>query len=214
VSPLTVMVLVVVAALVVGSGLLYLSVRRQGWYRRVLPWTGVVAGALALAVAVVVGRVALTDGPMLAGPDRPTAEELAEPAESFEYRLVGDDSEHELAQHGGKVVLLNLWATWCAPCLVEMPHLSRLQEEYGERGLVVIKLSNERISTLRGFTDREPLGAATAYVENANRLPQPFRRGFRALPTTYVLDREGRIREFYVGGRSFEFHEGKIKPFL
>jgi cytochrome c biogenesis protein CcmG, thiol:disulfide interchange protein DsbE len=213
-SPLTMLLLVGLAALLLGSGLLYLSVRRPGWHRRVLPWTGVGVAVLALSVAALIGYVAMTAGPMLAGSDRPTAEERAAPAESFEYRLVGDDSEHSLAQHRGQVVLLNLWATWCAPCLAEMPDLSRLQEEYGEQGLVVIKLSNERVSTLRTFAEREPLAAATAYVENAARLPQPFRRGFRALPTTYVLDRDGRIREFYIGGRSYEFHEGKVKPFL
>jgi cytochrome c biogenesis protein CcmG, thiol:disulfide interchange protein DsbE len=213
-SPLIILLLVGLAALLLGSGLLYLSVRRQGWHRRVLPWVGVVGAAVPLAVAALVGYVAVTEGPTLAGPDRPTAEELAAPAESFEYRLVGDDSEHSLEQHRGQVVLLNLWATWCAPCLAEMPDLSRLQEQYGEQGLVVIKLSNELGSALRSFAEREPLAAATAYVENPSRVPQPFRRGFRVLPTTYVLDRDGIIREFYVGGRSFEFHEGKVKPLL
>jgi cytochrome c biogenesis protein CcmG, thiol:disulfide interchange protein DsbE len=211
---LTILLLVGLAALLLGSGLLYLSVRRQGWHRRVLPWVGVVGAAVPLVAVGLVGYVAVTEGLTLAGPDRPTAEELAAPAESFEYRLVGDDSEHSLEQHRGQVVLLNLWATWCAPCLAEMPDLSRLQEHYGEQGLVVIKLSNELGSALRSFAEREPLAAATAYVENPSRVPQPFRRGFRVLPTTYVLDRDGIIREFYVGGRSFEFHEGKVKPLL
>lgn len=212
--PQTIILLVGSGALVVGSGLVYLAVRRRGWHRRVLPWVGVVAGVLFLAVAGLTVLVAVTEGPVLLGPDGPTAEEMGHPVESFVYRLVGDETRHELNDHRGSVVLLNLWATWCAPCLVEMPHLSRLQEEYGERGLVVIKLSNEDVARLRTFTRREPLAAATAYVDNANRLPQPFRRGFRALPSTYVIDRDGILRDFYIGGRSFEFHEEKVKAHL
>lgn len=213
-SPLTILLLVGSVALVAGSGLVYLGVRRRGWHRRVLPWVGVIAGVLILAVAALMVSVAVTDGPVLLGPDRPTAEEMGQPVESFVYRLVGNDSQRQLDDHRGSVVLLNLWATWCGPCLVEMPHLSRLQDEYGEQGLVVVKLSNEDVAVLRTFAQREPLGAATAYVDNAHRLPQPFRRGFRALPSTYVIDREGFLREFYIGGRSYEFHEEKIRSHL
>jgi thiol-disulfide isomerase/thioredoxin len=141
-----------------------------------------VGAAVALAVAALMRYVVVTEGPTVAGPDRPTAEELAAPAESFEYWLVGDDSKHSLEQHRGQVVLLNLWATWCAPCLAEMPDLSRLQDQYGEQGLVVIKLSNEGVSTLRSFAEREPLAAATAYLAHPGRVPQPSAGAFAPCP--------------------------------
>jgi thiol-disulfide isomerase/thioredoxin len=92
----------------------------------------------------------------------------------------------------GKVVVLNLWATWCGPCRKEMPSLDRLQAEYGRDGLSVIPLSLDRgdLSQIQAFYSeigvqnlkiyRDPKGAAS-------RTLSAF-----GLPTTIVLDRDGR----------------------
>jgi thiol-disulfide isomerase/thioredoxin len=92
----------------------------------------------------------------------------------------------------GKVVVLNLWATWCGPCRKEMPSLDHLQAKYGAEGIYVLPLSLDRgdLSQIQSFYDeigirnlkiyRDPKGAAS--------------RTLRALglPTTLVLDRDGR----------------------
>ncbi len=92
----------------------------------------------------------------------------------------------------GKVVVLNLWATWCGPCRKEMPSLDRLQAEYGPEGLYVLPLSLDRgdLDQIQAFYDeigiqnlkiyRDPKGAAS-------RALSAF-----GLPTTVVLDRDGR----------------------
>lgn len=59
------------------------------------------------------------------------------------FRSVSDDSPHQLREYEGKVVLLNLWATYCPPCIGEMSTLGRLQEMYRDSGLVVIALTDE-----------------------------------------------------------------------
>lgn len=61
----------------------------------------------------------------------------------FAFKLVADDSPRSLADYRGKVIVLNLWATWCPPCREEMPMLERLQERYGKEGVVVIAVSDE-----------------------------------------------------------------------
>jgi thiol-disulfide isomerase/thioredoxin len=92
----------------------------------------------------------------------------------------------------GKVVVLNLWATWCGPCRKEMPSLDRLQAKFGGDGVVVLPLSLDRgeLSRIQAFYDevgiqnlqiyRDPKGAASHVL------------GAFGLPTTVVLDRDGR----------------------
>ena len=63
-----------------------------------------------------------------------------EPAGEIEF-LSADDLPGLLAKHRGKVVLINLWATWCSPCLKEIPDLLRLQARYADQGLVLIAIS-------------------------------------------------------------------------
>jgi thiol-disulfide isomerase/thioredoxin len=213
-NPFALIALIAIGSVVLGAGLIFASVRRAGWYRRVVSWLGVAAGVLALGFGALAGVVAVTVGPDGAGPGRPTAEELARPAEGLAYRLVAHDSERRIEEHRGDVVLLNLWATWCVPCVAELPYLNRLQEEYGDRGLVVITLSNEGRDLLRAFGDRHPRTTVDAYVPGSDAAPDPFRRAFRVLPTTYVIDRDGFIREYFAGSRTYDQFAAMVRPHL
>lgn len=207
-------ILISVAAFLLGVVLLRVSVRGEGWYRSALPWAGSVLGILALAGAGFMGFVGVTERHKLAGPDRPTAEELARPIADFEFRLVDDDDLRAFRDLRGRVVLLNLWATWCSPCVREFPYLNRLQETYGEQGLVVITLSDEAREELFDFRYPETPTTVNAYIAGAGQLPHPLRRGFRILPTTYVIDRDGYIRDFFIGSRSYDQLEQKVVPLL
>lgn len=109
-----------------------------------------------------------------------------------------DGGEMTLADYAGKHVVLNFWATWCAPCRIEMPSLQSLQEDRGEDGVVVLALSTDvgpetpirRFVEERGFTF--PVGRAT----NAHR--SAF-GGIAGIPTTYLIDRSGVVRHRVVG---------------
>jgi thiol-disulfide isomerase/thioredoxin len=97
-----------------------------------------------------------------------------------------------LAAFAGQVVVLNLWATWCAPCREEMPSLDRLQARFQDRGVVVLALSVDRAGPVRvqAFLDevgvrnlrvyRDPTAAATRIL----KVP--------GLPATILVDKEGR----------------------
>lgn len=120
-------------------------------------------------------------------------------------RLEG--GEGSLEGYREKVVLVNVWATWCGPCRREMPALEKLQRDYREHGLVVVHLSEEDESTIRRFLDRHPS------ANEHGRDPTP-RLPSAALPTTYVVDRAGVVRDDLVGARSYDDFEDAIDDWI
>ena len=106
--------------------------------------------------------------------------------------LDGEGSEVRLADFRGEVVVLNLWATWCAPCRREMPSLDRLQARYGDAGLEVIALSLDRsdVEKVRAFFDELGITHLAVYQDPQARAGREL--GAPGLPTTIVIDRAGR----------------------
>ncbi|HEX6864347.1 MAG TPA: redoxin domain-containing protein, partial [Thermoanaerobaculia bacterium] len=82
------------------------------------------------------------------------------------FHRVDSDKELRLHQFKGRVVLLNLWATWCAPCVQELPELAKLQQIYGERGLIVITLSQEERNELLEFASTRPSPVINGYAKD------------------------------------------------
>ena len=105
-----------------------------------------------------------------------------------------------LGEFHGKVVVLNFWATWCAPCREEMPAFQRLQERWGERGVQFVGISAEEGAKVAAFAKglgvRYPLWVGGDEVSELSR-----RLGNRdgVLPHTVVLDPEGRPISARVG---------------
>jgi thiol-disulfide isomerase/thioredoxin len=113
----------------------------------------------------------------------------------------------------GKVVLLDSWSTACSPCVGEMPDLSRLQKEYGERGLVVLTMSSQDKETVSEFLDRTKIkvGGVDAVVPWTN-LAWPFQATFN--PSGYIIDRTGLVRAFWTGKQPYEDLRKRILPFV
>jgi thiol-disulfide isomerase/thioredoxin len=163
-----------------------------------------VSGAFLVAVAglVVVGW--LTREPAL-------ALEAGAPAPALELPRLEGGTLSLTALHG-KVVLVNIWATWCPPCIKEMPSLQRVYEEHGEDGLEIVAVAvDDRPGTPQ--PDGSVEGLVSEFVE---RLGLTFpvaldptggtERAFDTeyLPTTVLIDRTGRIRATEVGGRFWD----------
>ena len=122
-----------------------------------------------------------------------------------------DGSALRLKDLHGRVVLLNFWATWCIPCRSEIPLLSAMQKDLGERGLSVIGVSYDDTADLvKQFQKDIPQSYQVVLGgrEVGSQLPAS------PLPTTYIIDREGRIREKMIGERTREAFESSIKPLL
>jgi len=140
--------------------------------------------------------------------------EMNAPATNFDFKMVKTDEPSDLAAYEGKVVLLNLWATWCAPCLSELPDLNTLQEQYRDQGLVVLTVSDEIRQDLIDFEDILPLQTESVYIDNPESLPQPFRRTLEVRPSSFIIDRDGIIREYWVGARNFAFFDELVQTYL
>lgn len=99
----------------------------------------------------------------------------------------------------GRVVLLNVWATWCAPCLEEMPTLDALQEKLGGEDFLVLPLSIDRagIKVVRRFYDELSIRHLGIYLADSTRAMLAF--GVQGLPTTILIDRKGLERGRLVG---------------
>lgn len=103
-----------------------------------------------------------------------------------------------LADYAGRVLLLNFWATWCRPCRVEMPWFLEFQDAFAERGLAVLGVSvDDDWDVVRAFLEQSPVDYRVALADTADRLA-PF-GPITVLPTTWLVDRQGRLAATHVG---------------
>jgi thiol-disulfide isomerase/thioredoxin len=104
----------------------------------------------------------------------------------------------------GKVVLLNLWATWCGPCRTEMPALDRLQAKLGGPQFEVVALSTDAggAKAVREFYDSLDLRRLAIYVEGEGNVLTTL--GVPGIPTTLLIDADGREIGRYVGAADWE----------
>src|SRR6266851_1756880 len=122
-----------------------------------------------------------------------------------------DGSSMRLKELRGRVVLLNFWATWCIPCRSEIPSLSAMQKDFESRGLSVIGVSYDDTADLvQQFQKDIPQNYQIVLGgrEVGSQLPAS------PLPTTYIIDRQGRIRDKMIGERTRTAFESVIKPLL
>jgi len=104
----------------------------------------------------------------------------------------GDGKEQTLSDWRGQVLLVNLWATWCAPCKVEMPSLDRLQAKLGGPDFKVLPISLDWSGPEkpRTFLEREKLTNLPLYLDNTRGIMNKV--GATGLPLSILIDREGR----------------------
>jgi len=130
------------------------------------------------------------------------------------FKLVSDDSEHTLQEFEGKVVLLTFWATWCSPCLKELPELNRLHEYFDDADVAIITISDESKDKIEQYMSDHPLKTINGYLNSRDKLNEPFRHLRRGRPLTFLIDRNGIIREAYMALGSFRFFRKKIEKYL
>jgi thiol-disulfide isomerase/thioredoxin len=121
-----------------------------------------------------------------------TALDPPRPAPPLAFAERGGETR-ELADFRGHWLLVNLWATWCAPCVREMPSLDRLQATLGDR-IRVLAISEDRkgAEVVDPFLSKLDLKAMTIYLDPAAHAQPAF--GIRGLPTTFLIDPEGGLR--------------------
>ncbi|NOT49301.1 MAG: TlpA family protein disulfide reductase [Acidobacteria bacterium] len=112
-----------------------------------------------------------------------------------------DGSTYTINDKQGKILLLNLWATWCGPCRSEMPALVRMQEKHGERGFEVIGLNtdDEDVQAINNFAAELKLNYPIAYADTKLQSDMLKISKFPGIPQSFLLDREGRLRGVFRG---------------
>ena len=111
-----------------------------------------------------------------------------------------DGRRVQLSDLKGRRVILDFWATWCGPCVMEVPHFIRLHREMARGDLEIIGISQEKPETLKNFITAKGVSYTVA---RPIRLPSPY-RDIRAIPTTFFIDRRGVIQKVVVGAQAFQ----------
>ncbi len=128
-------------------------------------------------------------------PDRAAVGEfspLATPRPAPDVTLAAlSGGTQSLAALRGRVVLVNFWATWCAPCVKEMPSLLRLQTARGDIAVLAVSEDRRGAALVEPFIAKHGLEKLPIYLDPENSVGHAF--GIDGLPTTALIDREGRI---------------------
>jgi len=104
-----------------------------------------------------------------------------------------------LTDFRGQPVIVNLWATWCAPCRIEMPALQEAFEKYEDQGLEILALNQgETADVARQFFYDEMKLTFTPLLDENSTIPAMY-DGMNVLPTTYFIDREGIVSAVHRG---------------
>jgi thiol-disulfide isomerase/thioredoxin len=178
-----------------------------------------------VSTLVVMGLVAAfgisscnSNDPPVTSPSNPGARAGVEaarpalPAVALDTEMKGINGESiKLSNYSGKVLLVNLWATWCGPCRNEIPELVRLHKEYQSRGVEMV-----------GLTTEDPVSSAQTVQEFVRDFKMDYQVGWAprevavalmqgrgSIPQSLIVTRDGRIRKRFVG-----FHPQETPPLL
>jgi peroxiredoxin len=163
-------------------------------------WRGALVGLAVAALMVASGCTPAATVARLGGP----APEFALPDLGGQTVRLGDFK--------GRPVVINFWATWCAPCREEMPLLQEAYERYRERGLVVIAINMEEPeSVVRRWVEQG--GFTLTFVRDADGT-QVKRYNVTSAPTTYFVDSAGVIRDVKLGAVTRADLDGKVAALL
>lgn len=191
-------------------GIVHLLRRNAG--RRGLAWLGVLLSVIGIAASVAVVAIVL--------PHLPEAWKEIHKAFAAAQRSGGDSTFDQwqgvlapdfsvttldgktinLSELKGKRVVLDFWATWCPPCVKEIPHFIRLRNEASTDELVIVGISSEDAATLKAFVKKKGVNYPIA---SADDLPSPY-RDVTGIPTTFFIDRQGVIQNVFVGYHDFD----------
>lgn len=152
--------------------------------------SGVLLAALMIAAFGVVLRTVIdvATGPAPAGPGTP--------APAF-ASVTPSGQPSALADHRGRVVLVDFWATWCPPCVASMPTLQRLHERYSDAGLVVLGVNQEAGEEVmvRDFLAKK--GITFPSVMDDGHIARDY--GVFSFPTSFLIGRDGVVRSIHRG---------------
>lgn len=141
-----------------------------------------------------------------------SASVVGQPAPALTFKDLSGQ-EISLAALKGKVVVVDFWATWCGPCLQEIPGYIEMQKKYGKDGLVIIGISLDKKNPaeVKKFVEARGMNYPVAIGDFDT--VEAF-GGFQVIPTTFLIGRDGKIRHEKSGAMAHEAYEAILKQAL
>ncbi len=138
--------------------------------------------------------------------DMDVQRQLAVGSEPIAFSVTSTSGEKlSPAQYKGKVLLLDFWATWCRPCLAEMPNVKRVYEKYKSEGFEIVGISLDRSrASLDKYIEAQGISWPQYFDGKYWQNDLAMRYGVRSIPTTYLIDRHGKIRYKSLRGKQLE----------
>jgi thiol-disulfide isomerase/thioredoxin len=159
-------------------------------------------------------------GTKIAEVARKQAEEILAHGETFPFDFAVTDIQgtlHKLSDYSGKVVIVDIWGTWCPPCRAEIPSFVELQKKYGSEGLQIVGLNYERVSgdeglkLVKDFVNEFGINYPCAIGDPATQSQVP---NFEGYPTTLFIDKTGKVRLKVVGAHPYAYLESIVTALL
>jgi cytochrome c biogenesis protein CcmG, thiol:disulfide interchange protein DsbE len=130
-----------------------------------------------------------------------------------------NNKEFSSKDFSGNIIFINFWATWCPPCVYEMPDLSELNSELKDSGVIMIGISvfyKSGAPKLQNFLSQNPV--SYLILEGNDEIVKAFEKAYGeemdSIPTTFIIDKNGKIVERIIGLRKKEFYKNIIKKYL
>jgi peroxiredoxin len=126
-----------------------------------------------------------------------------------------EDKPRSISDWDGQVILVNFWATWCPPCVREIPAFNQLYESYKDKGFTIIGIALDNKQDVIDFID--PMSVEYPILlgdQQGIKLTQDYGNRLGVLPFSVIIDRQGRIIERHRNEMTFEEAEQLVKPLL
>lgn len=167
-------------------------------------------------VFVAVAVIAVSIGMFFQSLSREDPKPVAAPAAAFSTPLIGlDGSPTSLQQWAGKVLVVNFWATWCAPCRKEIPEFIRMQDKLGAQGVQFVGIAIDEKDKVRQFATEVGINYPILVGElDAVELGRTLGNELGALPYTVVFDRRGAVVKQELGATTESKLSAVLAPLL
>lgn len=113
-----------------------------------------------------------------------------------------DGSYVNLAEHKGKVIFLNFWATWCLPCVAELPGINKMYNQLKDENIVFLLISNESTEKVAKYKERKKFDVPFHIIDSTGYIPRMYQSP--SIPTTFLINKNGEIIRASAGAENWD----------